>query len=163
MMRSSIIAAMLLLATDGAMAVQNRSAGEPQTWTTSRAQGLEVEYPSSIFNVDLGGSKTGADRKLGSVDGAAGLMFHVESNERHDTPRSFLRARLATRKTQIDYTRVTDRFVVVSGVRGGRVYYSRCNFPDGPSGPIHCVDIIYRQSEKQFWDSVVTRISLSLR
>jgi hypothetical protein len=48
-------------------------------------------------------------------------------------------------------------------VRRGQIYYSRCNFPYGASGPIHCMELVYSKSEKRLWDPVVARVSLSLR
>jgi hypothetical protein len=133
------------------------------SWTVAEASGMRVDYPAGIFTVDLGPSDKGPGRVLRSEDGAAGFAFYVQPNMEHDTPASFLRSRLSAQATKISYVRVTERFVAVSGVQGGRIRYSRCNFPDGPSGPIHCMELVYSKSEKRFWDPIVTRVSLSLR
>jgi hypothetical protein len=133
------------------------------SWTVAEAPGRRVDYPAGIFTVDLGPSDKGPGRVLRSENDAAGFTFYVQPNMEHDTPGSFLRSRLSARQVKIDYIRVTERFVAVSGVRGGRIYYSRCNFPEGASGPIHCMELVYSNREKRLWDPIVTRVSLSLR
>ena len=94
-----------------------------------------------------------------SDDGRAKFSAYALENEEGDTPRTYLRKFLKVNPSTIDYRRVTDRFFAVSGVRGGEVYYSRCNF----YGAMHCIYISYPQRELRAWDGIVTRISLSLR
>lgn len=89
-------------------------------------------------------------------------MYWTEPNSDHESPAVFLRKRLKFRAEQIDYERVTNRFFAVSGVRHPKIYYGRCNFPSGAAGPIHCIYMVYNEREKSLWDSVVTRVSLSL-
>jgi hypothetical protein len=48
----------------------------------------------------------------------------------------------------------------VTAVKDDTIYYSRCNFS---RSAIHCFDLVYPAREKRAWDSIVTRISLSLR
>ena len=155
----------LLLTTVFAGAAFNRGgyADSQLNWAVAESSGMRVDYPAGVFTVDVGPSDKGPGRSLRSADGTAGFMFYVQANEQHDTPNSFLRSRLSSPHTKIDYRRVTDRFVAVSGVRDGRIYYSRCNFPQGASGPIHCMEMVYSESEKRLWDPLVTRASLSLR
>jgi hypothetical protein len=131
-------------------------------WTEAEVSGMRVDYPAGVFAIDLGPADKGPGRVFRSRDGTAGFTFYVKANTEHDTPDSFLR-RLSAPHTKIDYLRVTERFVAVSGVRRGQIYYSRCNFPYGASGPIHCMELVYNKSEKRLWDPVVTRVSLSLR
>jgi hypothetical protein len=132
-------------------------------WITIDSTGLSVDFPSGIFTMDDGPSGEGFGRRYRSDDDSAGFMYWTEPNPHRETPAVFLKKRLRFGPEQIDYQRVTARFVVVSGVRGGSVYYSRCNFPSGASGPIHCMYMVYDEREKPLWDSVVTRVSLSLR
>jgi hypothetical protein len=136
---------------------------ERMNWTIGEVSMMRVDYPAGIFTVDVGPSDKGPGRVLRSDDGTAGFTFYTQPNTEHDTPASFLRSRLSAPRRKIDYMRVTERFVAVSGVRGGRIYYGRCNFPDGASGPIHCMELVYGKSEKRLWDPIVTRVSLSLR
>jgi hypothetical protein len=63
----------------------------------------------------------------------------------------------------IQYRRVTPSFFAISAEREGTIYYSRCNFSGLRGQTIHCFDLVYPQPEKQAWDAIVTRISLSLR
>ena len=74
-----------------------------------------------------------------------------------------IQANLATPISQIDYRRIADRFFAVSGENDGRIFYSRCNFPDARNGRLHCIFLSYKSSEKDVWDDIVTHISLSLR
>jgi hypothetical protein len=146
-----------------AMAVPTHLLDSQPQWIRIGSMGLSVDFPSGIFTVDAGPSDKGPGRLYRSGDGSAGFMYWVEPNSDHETPAVFLKNRLKFGPEEIDYQRVTNRFVVVSGVRNGSVYYSRCNFPSGVSGPIHCLYMVYDAREKPLWDSVVTRVSLSLR
>jgi hypothetical protein len=132
-------------------------------WTNARSFGLSVEYPAGIFATDAGPAERGPGRKFISTDRTAGFEFYVEQNPEHYTPRSFVRSRLKFPPSEIDYRRVTDRFVVISGIHEGHIYYSRCNFPMGSSGPLHCIHLAYNKDEKEDWDGIVTRVSLSLQ
>jgi hypothetical protein len=166
MIRNAIPLAGLLLIPNLAGAAGSLGGGYDDaqlTWTMAEESGMRVDYPAGIFTVDLGSPEKGPGRVLRSEDGAAGFAFYVQSNMEHDTPASFLRSRLSAPRTKMSYVRVTERFVAVSGAGGGRIYYGRCNFPDGRSGPIHCMELVYSKSEKRFWDPIVTRVSLSLR
>jgi hypothetical protein len=66
---------------------------------------------------------------------------------------------LRTPRTQLDY-QVAASFFAISAVKDDTIYYSRCNFS---RSAIHCFDLVYPAGEKHAWDSIVTRISLSLR
>jgi hypothetical protein len=136
----------------------------PLEWSVlTDAFGTRVDYPAGIFTTEQGSPPRGSGRVLESADGEARLMVYVEENEAHLTPASFVRTNLTTPASQIDYRRITDRFFAVSGENDGRIFYSRCNFPDGKNGPLHCIFLSYKSSEKEGWDDIVTRISLSLR
>lgn len=166
MIRNSLALVGLLVGADFAGAASTFGGGyddERMHWTVGEVSGMRVDYPAGIFAVDFGPSDKGPGRVLRSDDGTAGFTFYMQPNTEHDTPASFLRSRLSAPRTKIGYVRVTERFVAVSGVREGRIYYGRCNFPDGASGPIHCMELVYSKSEKRLWDPIVTRASLSLR
>jgi len=164
--RNSITLACLLLATGFAGAAITTGGAYDDAglnWTVAEAADMRVDYPAGIFTVDLDPSDKGPRRVFRSAGGTADFTFYVLSNTKLDTPDSFLRSRLGAPHTKIDYLRVTKRFVAVSGIQGGRIYYSRCNFPYGTSGPIHCLELVYGKGEKRMWDPIVTRMSLSLR
>jgi hypothetical protein len=80
-----------------------------------------------------------------------------------DTPASYLRRNLRMNRSALDCERITRSFFAISSEDAGVIYYSRCNFSGPARAAIHCFDLVYPQEEKLSWDSVVTRISLSLR
>ena len=95
---------------------------------------------------------------FGTSDGRADLTIQVAPNISNDSPAVFLAKK--NPPSRIQYKRVTSRFFAVSSYKGDRVFYDRCNF----SGRmVHCVLINYPASKERDWDSIVTRISLSLR
>jgi hypothetical protein len=125
--------------------------------------GTRVDYPAGIFTTERGSPPRGTGRVVESEEGDARLMVYVERNDTHQSPAAFVRSNLAVPPSHIDYSRITDRFFAVSGENEGRIFYSRCNFPDGKNGRLHCIFLSYLRSEKRAWDDIVTRISLSLR
>jgi len=166
MTRNSITLGGLLLTigfAGAAIALEGGFDDARLNWTVAETSGMRVDYPAGVFTIDLGPSDKGPGRVFRSHDGTAGFTFYEQENTEHDTPDSFLSSRLSAPHTKIDYLRVTERFVAVSGVRRGQIYYSRCNFPYGASGPIHCIELVYSKDEKRAWDPVGTRVSLSLR
>jgi hypothetical protein len=160
----ALVAPALLAAAGTGAAAQAaaQSLAAPQ-WAVFAETGAAVDYPANIFNVEAGPSPRGTGRRLQTDDGRAEFMLYVAANEEHDSPGSYVRKYLAVPKAKLDYTRITDRFFVVSGSDSGRVFYSRCNYPRGPSGPMHCIYLLYPEAETHAWDAIVTRISRSLR
>jgi hypothetical protein len=129
----------------------------------SDVAGMAVDYPSNIFSVDAGASPRGTGRRLQTADGQAEFMLYMSPNSDHQSPRGYVRKNLAVPRARLDYTRITGRFFVVSGIDSRRVFYSRCNYPRGPAGPMYCIYLLYPQAETRAWDAIVTRISRSLR
>jgi hypothetical protein len=163
---TNTICALLLVLTqhDAGLAISARAERVPPHWSVmTDAWGARVDYPAGIFTIDEGPPPRGMGRVLESADNDARLMVYVEGNEAHHSPASFVASNLTMPTSRIDYRRITDRFFAVSGENNGRIFYSRCNFPDGKNGPMHCIFLSYRSSEKEAWDGIVTRISLSLR
>jgi len=132
-------------------------------WAVAGIPGAAADYPSNIFSVDAGPSPRGSGRRLQTADGRAEFLLYASANPDRETPRSYVRKFLAVPQAKLDYRRITDRFFVVSGIEGGRVFYSRCNYPRGSAGPMHCIYLLYPQVETRAWDAIVTRISRSLR
>jgi hypothetical protein len=118
--------------------------------------GTSVDIPTSIFT-EKAGRPEGYGERLKTADGRAELTVQTAPNADNDTPATFLAKRHPP--SDIQYKRATSRFFAVSGYKGDRVYYSRCNFSHGF---VHCVMIVYPASEERDWDGTVTRISLSL-
>jgi hypothetical protein len=163
-MKSPLLMLALLAATGATATAQTaeQSLAAPQ-WAVFSETGTAVDYPANIFSVDAGPSPRGTGRRLQTDDGRADFMLYVSPNDDHDSPASYVRKYLAVPKATLDYTRITDRFFVVSGTQEGRVFYSRCNYPRGSSGPMHCIYLLYPEAETRAWDAIVTRISRSLR
>jgi hypothetical protein len=132
-------------------------------WAVASEAGAAVDYPANIFSVDAGASPRGRGRRLTTSDGRGDFMLYVSSNSDRESPRSYVRKHLAVGEATLDYRRITDRFFVVSGIEQGRVFYSRCNYPGGSSGPMQCIYLLYPQAETKAWDAIVTRMSRSLR
>ncbi len=169
MARRLLIAAAVVAAATGAARSQSgplaadMALSSPHWSVFSGVERLRVDYPMNLFSVETGPSPHGDGTQLTTPDGRAELLIYAEPNEHRDTPESYIRSRMAVPKNQLDYTRITDRFFAISGVNDDRVFYSRCNFPAGASGPMHCIYLLYPTDEVRSWDAIVTRISRSLK
>lgn len=125
--------------------------------------GTTVDYPAGIFSVAEGKAEKGVGQRFSSADGRSLLTIYSRENDTGDTPASYLRNNLKLPRSALSYERVTRSFFAISTVREGSIYYSRCNFSADAGGAIHCIDLVYPQTERRAWDDVVTRISRSLR
>ena len=146
-----------VLLTPGVTA-QERSGG----WSRYHdlQSGTALDYPRSVFSKAAGRSARGTGRRFASPDGRAMLSVYSLRNTDGDTPSSFVRKNLRSDLRRIEYERVTPRFLALSTARGGRIFYTRCNF--GRTRTIHCFELAYPAQEKKAWDAVVTRMSHSL-
>jgi hypothetical protein len=134
------------------------------SWTViTDSFGASVDYPASIFTVSAPPPPRGIGRSLASEDGSARFMMYAERNDNHMSPQQYIRRNLSGPQSQLQYRRVSDRFFAISSTTPNDIFYSRCNFPQGASGNIHCIFLSYPKNEKRAWDSIVTRMSLSLR
>jgi hypothetical protein len=120
--------------------------------------GTSVEMPVSIFTRDAGPPEGGTGRRFFSDDNRADLTVQSVPNPDNDAPAAFLAKR--NPPPGIIYKRVTPDFFVVSSIRNDRIWYNRCN---RANGAMNCVMINYPAAEKRQWDSIVTRISQTLR
>jgi hypothetical protein len=125
--------------------------------------GTRVEYPAAIFSEEAGAPTIGTGRTFRTADDRAHLEIYSLSNRDRDIPATYVAKNFKFRRSGLDYDRVTPDFFALSGIHQDTVYYSRCNFPDGRNGPIHCVYLSYPYAETKAWDAIVTRISRSLR
>src|SRR4029078_10319645 len=131
---------------------------QPVKWTryTIPQTGISMDFPSSIFTEEAG-RPDGYGQRFRTADGRAELTIQAAPNLANDSPAAFLAKKHPP--PRIQYKRVTSRFFAVSSYKGDKVWYDRCNFE---KDLIHCVLINYPASEERNWDTVVTRISLSL-
>lgn len=153
------LTALALIAGFGAPS-EARQPRESEGWTTfGEVTGLQVQYPAGIFRVSAGPTEKGKGRKFRSEDGLYEFSAYSLANPENDSPRSYLRKNLIIPPESLIYRRVTEQFFVMSSIREGRIFYSRCNFALG----IHCIFLEYPQADKLAWDPIVTRVSYSLR
>lgn len=131
---------------------------QPGRWTrfTIPETGTSVDLPSSIFS-EPAGRPDGYGQRFQTADGRANLTVQSTANTARESPAAFLAKKHPP--THIQYQRITPRFFAVSSIKGGIVWYNRCNFA---RGFVHCVLINYPAAEERAWDEIVTRISLSL-
>ena len=120
--------------------------------------GTSVEMPISTFKEQSELPDGGVGRRFFTPDRRADLTVQSIETPGELSPSAFL----AQRKPPagIQYRRVTSSFFVVSSIRNDRIWYNRCN---RSPGRMHCVLINYPAAEKRQWDSIVTRISHTLR
>lgn len=154
-MRALALFVLILVAPTAAA----QTGGASEAWRTYRGDGgFSVEYPAGLFSREAGAPERGQGIRLTTQDGRALLaMFSLENRER-DTPRSYMARNILIDQKTLIYRRVTERFFVVSSVRDGNIFYSRCNF----RARLHCIHIEYPAGEKRAFDHIVTRISLTL-
>ncbi|KRR04884.1 hypothetical protein [Bradyrhizobium valentinum] len=120
--------------------------------------GTSVDMPVSIFTSDAGPPEGGTGRRFFTEDRRADLTVQSVPNPENNSPATFLAKKRPP--AGIIYKRITPEFFVVSSIRKNRIWYNRCN---RGNGTIDCVLINYPAAEKRQWDSVVTRISHTLR
>jgi hypothetical protein len=137
------------------------SAAQEFTWSryTDPDVGLSVDLPTDLFSDDRGSTETLAGRTFATPDGRADVSLYSIPKRPGDTPKSFLRNHFQLPGSSVVYQRLTDRILAVSGFRGDKIWYARCNFA---LRRVNCVALNYPASEKLGWDAVVTRISNSL-
>ena len=150
----------ILIAVIAVLAGSTQSAfAQPLRWQNYHipSTGTSVDIPSSIFSEDVGPPPQGEGQRFRSADGRAELTVQAAAIGSHVDPAEFLARQHPPQ--HIQYKRMTPRFFAVSGYKGDKVWYDRCNFS---KGVVHCVLINYPAREERAWDGIVTRISLSL-
>src|SRR5205085_7823006 len=112
--------------------------------------GASVDVPSALLPVDAGPPEKGAGRMFRSSDGSADLSIYALHN-RGQTPAQFLRSQLQLPTSAIIYRRITDDMLTVSGYRGDKIWYARCNFD---RDELRCLSINYPTREELRWDPI---------
>jgi hypothetical protein len=120
--------------------------------------GASVDVPVSVFSRDAGPPEGGIGRRFFRDDNRADLTVQSVSNAANDSPATFLAKQRPP--AGIIYKWITPDFFLVSSIRKDRIWYNRCN---RGNGAMNCVLINYPAAETRSWDSVVTRISHTLR
>lgn len=119
--------------------------------------GASADVPVSVFNEETELPDGGIGRRFFTEDRRADLTIQSVANPDNDSPATFLAKRNPPQG--ITYKRVTPSFFAVSSVRRDRIWYNRCN---RAVGYMNCILINYPRAEKLQWDSIVTRVSLTL-
>lgn len=137
-------------------------ASAQQKWATyvNERFGAAADYPSDLFSQTDPPPDNGDGQTFRTTDGEAELSIYGSNNIDNDTPESYL-TKYANRE-DVDFKRVTARFYAISGRRGDKIFYERCNFPPR-AGSLGCFHIEYPAAQKAVWDKVIARISHSLR
>jgi hypothetical protein len=162
MSRRILFASLTVIVFAGSFAASSQAVQPPemQGWQTLQGDaGLAVDYPAGLFPVDAGPTEKGKGQRFRSADGAYEFAAYTLANAEKDSPARYLRKNLIVAPESLIYRRVTEQFFVMSSIREGRIFYSRCNFLLG----IHCIYLEYPQAEKRAFDAIVTRVSTSLR
>jgi hypothetical protein len=125
--------------------------------------GTTADYPADLFTVLDPPPKNGDGQGFKTTDGRAHLLIWGSWNAADDTPKSYFDRDIDVKGTNVTYKHITEHFFVASGMREGKVFYDRCNFTAQPDAAIHCLSISYPEPEKTEWNSIVSRLSRSLR
>ena len=131
-----------------------------RTYTNPRF-GTTADYPADLFTVADPPPENDDGQGFRTTDGRAQLSIYGSWNVDSNTPQTYVSNYVDS--AGVTYKRVTDRFYVVSGIRDGKIFYDRCNFLFDPHGIIDCISISYPQAERSEWNSIVSRLSKSLR
>jgi hypothetical protein len=149
-----VLAALLALAP--AAPAQTRWA----TYANARF-GTTADYPADLFTRRDPAPENNDGIKLRTADGRATLVIFGFYNAGNDTPGSYFDN--IVDKSGVAYRHITATSYVSSGERGDAFFYERCNFRRGDRATVDCFQLTYPAGEKAKFDTIVARISTSLR
>jgi len=151
LVRTLLLLSIAVLPVAGVMAQEPSPVADIQ-WARyhDADSGTSLDYPASVFTSPAGAPALGTGQRFTSHDGRAMLSIYSLPNTDRETPSSFLHKNIRAEVQQVQYQRVTPRFLALSTESEGRIYYTRCNF--ARTGVIHCFDLTYPADEKSEWD-----------
>src|SRR6185437_13958306 len=140
------------------------SAAAQERWMTyaNPRFGTTVDYPANLFPQRDPPPANGDGQGFRSRDGHMRLSAWGQYNVNDDTPESYVKG-IVEPDGGLTYRQITSRYFVVSGLRNGEVFYQRCNFAAKPDDVVDCFKLTYPTASKAAMDSVVARVSRSLR
>jgi hypothetical protein len=150
---------LVLVAMTGLASQGQAAPGENWKTIVDSEINLSVDYPNGVFATYFGPTDRHAGRRFRSIDGKAEFAYYAFNNKAGETPSAYLKRTLVVERRNLVYKRITNRFFVISSIRNGRIFYSRCNF----GARVKCIYLEYPAADKRAWDHTVTRISHSLR
>lgn len=132
-----------------------------ETYVNARF-GTAVEFPAEVFGQPQPPPDNGDGQRWRSPDGAELAVFGSH-NALERTPADFFAELVADRKqlTKLTYSRIEDRWAVVSGFAGQDVYYEKYLFGEGDE-IIHGLSLRYPTALKAKYDPLVGPIANSL-
>jgi hypothetical protein len=155
---------MMLAATVGAGLSLDSAPSHSESWTVYRDSlyGCRLEYPSSLFSQEPLDLAENFQKFSGSN---AQIFFRVMGVENKDklSPAG-VKARYLSADVPGDivYERTKPDFLVLSGYRGGSIFYTKV--AESPDQRTICIlEITYPRKAKKAFDGVVTRMSRSFR
>lgn len=133
---------------------------ESHRWTLymNARFGTRLLYPADLFGRGLE-SDNGDGITLRAADGGTLAIFGRWNIDNESPARFEEQVAQAPAYRQLDYRLVRANFVVLSGMRGNRVYYERYAFGDGA---IHAFVLEYPALRRARYDPVIARMSASL-
>jgi hypothetical protein len=123
------------------------------------ARGCRLHYPKALFSLDT--REQGKPHRFSSSD--QNIYFRIMGAENtskwtpQDIREKYLRADMPG---DITYERTRGRFLVLSGYRGGNIFYTKVAV-SGDQRTACILDITYPKSLKKQFDGIVTRMSRS--
>jgi hypothetical protein len=140
------------------------SGAQAETWHVyaNPRFGSVIEYPERFR--PLPSPENGDGQAFEAPDGGR-LSISGSYNINDDTPESyerFLRAGEDNSYADVKYRAIGRDWLVLSGLRDGKLYYDRLLF-DQRSNTVHHLAITYPPSQRESYDPVVTRMARSLR
>ncbi|MER8502683.1 hypothetical protein [Mesorhizobium sp. M1339] len=151
---------LLVLTFFGVMA-GTMAVAAPFTYTNERF-GTVCTFPDEIFTLRQAEPDNGDGQRWLTADGAS-LICSGILNVDDDTPKAFLSAERASKEPgyKITYSKTGKDWAVLSGIKGGNIFYERRLF--GKDGVIRTVWIDYPPALKSKYDPLVGAIAGSLR
>jgi hypothetical protein len=162
--QASLVAMKAAPVSEGAAPHNRARAGPPRDWATYRDArfAFSLSYPRDVFTGEL----TPLDdhrRIFLSDDGRAQLvvMARVRTRETIASHRqSIINERYAD--ARFDYTPIRDTWFVLSGTRGGDIFYEHSAFACGGHALLGW-QLTYRIAEREFYDRIVQEINHKFR
>jgi serine/threonine-protein kinase len=121
--------------------------------------GCRLDYPSTVFTL-LPRASDEPQRFAGPDERTSFTIIGADNPSGHTTADIRTGYRRASTGDEITYERTTRDFLVVSGYRGDRIFYTKVSISgDGESACI--LELVYPRADKLKFDRIVTRMSRS--
>lgn len=132
------------------------ASAEQVTYRNARF-GTMAAFPREAFSQQQPAPTNGDGRAWTSPNGAE-LYIYARANRGGETPRSIIAERGSD--DEVTYQRAGRRWAVVSGYRGGKIFYERYILR---GDLVHSVAIRYPESQRARYDPLVGPITRSLK